>query len=83
MLLLLALGSALAQDTDTLTDTAAPRVIYKTVNIVDFEERQVNATVDGPSMKYVAEFDHGPHKPLIQLRVSWDDELGRSVDEVK
>jgi hypothetical protein len=83
MILLLAFSAAFAQETDTLTDTAAPRVIYQTVSVVDFEERHVEASADGPSMKFVAEFDHGPHAPLMRIRVSWDDELGRSVDEVK
>ena len=83
MFVVFAPASGIAQDNDTLTDVAAPRVIYQAVNIVDFEERRVDASVEKPTLQYVSEFDLGRHKPLIQLRVSWDDELGRSVDEVK
>lgn len=84
MILALALSAAFAQETDTLTDNAtAPKATFQKVTLVDFEGRHVDGHVEGPSMPLTLEGGVRVHKPLISLRVNFDDELASSVDAVK
>ena len=83
MFTLLLLGAAFAQDIDTLTDNAAPRVQYKTVTEIEFDKLKIEGKLEGPDGIITLETVHGPHPILIKLRVSFDEELAQSTNEIR
>ncbi len=83
MLVLLSLSAALAQGVDTLTDTAAPREVYKPVTEVDFDTVKVGGEIVRPDGQMLGEYALPIHQPLIRVRASFDDVMQASVDEVK
>lgn len=83
MFTLLLLGTALAQDTDTLTDSAAPRVQYKTVTELEFDRLKIEGKLEGPDGILTLERVRAEHRVLIQLRVSFDEEMAQSTNEIR
>lgn len=83
MFTLLLLGTAFAQETDTLTDAAAPRVQYKTVTEIVFDKLKIEGKLDGPEGILTLETVRAEHPSLIRLRVSFDEELSQSTNEVR
>jgi hypothetical protein len=81
--MLLLLSVAFAQDPDTLTDTAAPRVRYQTVTMLEFERVEVGGKLEGPGVSFVTEPPVRTHPSLIRLRASFDDELAQSVHDTR
>lgn len=81
MLLFVAL-SAFAQETDPLTDTAAPRAQYQAVTLVEFDRVKVDGKLEGPGVGFTVERPAPVHPSLIRVRVNFDDEVAGSVDQL-
>lgn len=84
--LLLALPlSALAQQQPAPADEDAlvPEFVYKAVTEYDFEGNRVTAALVGPDGRVIIEPPARHHRPMITVRANFDEEMGRSVDQVK
>ena len=80
--LLLAAGMALtgsvafAQDEDR-------KVIYKDKTEIDFEDVDVEGDLKKPHGAYLLDRRRGNFNPLIKIRTDFNDQILRSVDEVR
>lgn len=83
MFTLLLLGTALAQETNTLTDEAGVRVQYKTVTEIEFDKLKVGGHLEGPSAALTIEMVRAEHPSLIRLRMAFDDEMAQSANEIR
>ncbi len=83
MFTLLLLGSALAQETNTLTDEAGVRVQYKTVTEIEFDKLKIEGKLEGPDGIVTLETVHRPPVSLIRLRMAFDDEMAQSANEIR
>lgn len=63
-----------------------PRAVYRavtTLNEDDFRELPVSADLVRPGGVYISHRDSARFPPMFLLRVSFNDEMGASVDLVK
>ena len=74
--LLLAAGPALAQD-------SGRDVKYKDRTVIDFEGVDVTGELVKPQGQLLLDRRKADFNPLIKLRTNFNDEMKRSVDEVK
>ena len=65
------------------TDDKGRKVVTKRVHRVDFDQIDVNASVDGPSMGVGFELPQLTFNPLIRLRTNFDQEMLESLSEVQ
>ena len=71
------LAPAFAQDEEE------PKVIYKAKTEIDFEGVEVAGELVKPQGALLLERKRANFNPLIKLRTDFDDEMEKSVDEVK
>ena len=71
------LAPAFAQDEEE------PKVIYKARTEIDFEGVEVAGELVKPQGALLLERKRANFNPLIKLRTDFDDEMEKSVDEVK
>ena len=80
VLLALSGGSALAQDDEP---TPGQKVIYKEKTEIDFEGLDINGELVKPQGALLLDRKRASFNPLIKLRTDFNDEMDRSVDEIK
>jgi hypothetical protein len=78
-LVALTAGSALAQEEGDVE----PRVIYKERTEIDFEGVEVAGELVKPQGALLMDRKRANFNPLIKLRTDFDEEMEKSVDEVK
>lgn len=79
VLLALSGGSALAQD----EPAPGQKVIYKEKTEIDFEGLEVAGELVKPQGALLLDRKRASFNPLIKLRTDFNDEMDRSVDEIK
>jgi hypothetical protein len=82
MILLLLVSMALAGD-EVERDADGNRVVYKNKTEIDFEDLEIEGTLQKPQSALVLERKKASFNPLIKLRTDWNDAMEQSVDEVK
>jgi hypothetical protein len=60
-----------------------PKVIYKEKTEIDFEGVEVVGELVKPQGSLVLDRKHAKFNPMIKLRTDFDDEIDKSVDEIK
>ena len=78
LLLLLFSGIAYADDTQE-----EPKVIYKERTEIDFEGVEVAGELVRPQGTLILDRKKAQFNSMIKLRTDFDDEIDKSVDEVK
>ena len=78
LLLLLFSGAAYADDT-----REEPKVIYKERTEIDFEGVEVAGELVRPQGTLILDRKKAQFNSMIKLRTDFDDEIDKSVDEVK
>jgi hypothetical protein len=81
VLFLLVLLSDVAYADDTKEEQ--PKVIYKERTEIDFEGVEIQGELVRPQGSLVIERKRAKFNPMIKLRTDFDDEIDKSVDEVK
>ena len=71
-------SSALADDKE-----AEPKVIYKERTEIDFEGVEIQGELVRPQGALLLERKRAQFNSMIKLRTDFDDEMDKSVDEVK
>ena len=78
LLLLLFSGIAYADDAQE-----EPKVIYQERTEIDFEGVEVSGELVRPQGALILDRKRAKFNPMIKLRTDFDDEIDKSVDEVK
>ena len=60
-----------------------PRVVYKAKTEIDFEGVEVDGELVRPQGSLVLERKRAQFNSMIKLRTDFDDEMDKSVDEIK
>jgi hypothetical protein len=60
-----------------------PKVIYKERTEIDFESVDVVGELVKPQGSLILDRKHAKFNPMIKLRTDFDDEMDKSVDEIK
>jgi len=60
-----------------------PKVVYKQRTEIDFEGVEVEGELVKPQGSLVLDRRHAKFNPMIKLRTDFDDEMDKSVDEIK
>jgi hypothetical protein len=60
-----------------------PRVIYKQKTEIDFEGVEVDGELVRPQGSLVLDRKRAQFNSMIKLRTDFDDEMDKSVDEIK
>ena len=82
MLLLVLATLAWAGD-DVEKDADGNRVVYRSKTEIDFEDLEIEGTLQKPQSALVLERKKANFNPLIKLRTDWNDAVQESVDEIK
>ena len=84
MLFILSFSEATAQDLPE-SDTPAQdrKIVYKQRTEIDFEGVEVAGELIRPQGSLVIERKRAKFNAMVKLRTDFDDEIGKSVDEVK
>jgi hypothetical protein len=69
---------ALADDT-----VEEPKVVYKSKTEIDFEGVEVQGELVRPQGSLILDRKRAQFNSMIKLRIDFDDEMDKSVDEVK
>jgi len=77
-ILFLLMGFAYANDTKE-----TPKVVYKERTEIDFESVEVSGELVRPQGSLVLERKRAQFNSMIKLRIDFDDEMDKSVDEIK
>ena len=64
-------------------DAEEPKVVYKSRPEIDFEGVEVDGELVKPQGALLLDRKRANFNPLIKLRTDFDDEMDKSVDEVK
>ena len=64
-------------------DEEEPKVVYKAKTEIDFEGVEVDGELVKPQGALLLDRKRANFNPLIKLRTDFDDEMDKSVDEVK
>lgn len=59
------------------------KVVYKSKTEIDFEDLEIEGALQKPQSALVLERKKANFNPLIKLRISWEEEIAQSVDEIK
>ena len=78
LLLLLISSTAYADDKEE-----EPKVVYKQRTEIDFEGVEIEGELVKPQGSLVLDRRHAKFNPMIKLRTDFDDEMDKSVQEVK
>ena len=79
LFLFLLSGIALADD----TKEEEPKVIYKERTEIDFEGVEVAGELLRPQGTLILDRKRAQFNSMIKLRTDFDDEMNKSVDEIK
>jgi hypothetical protein len=79
LFLLLILGVSYAND----SNKEEPKVIYKERTEIDFEGVEIAGELVRPQGQLILDRQRAQFNPLIKLRTDFDDEMDKSVDEIK
>ena len=79
LFLLLIMSVALADD----TKIEEPKVIYKAKTEIDFEGVEVDGELVRPQGSLILDRKRAQFNSMIKLRTDFDDEMDKSVDEIK
>jgi len=79
LLALLFTFSAYADD----SQEEEPKVVYKQRTEIDFEGVEVQGQLVKPQGSLILDRRSANFNPLIKLRTDFDDEMEKSVDEIK
>jgi hypothetical protein len=79
LFLLLILGVSFADD----SNKEEPKVIYKERTEIDFEGVEIAGELVRPQGQLILDRQRAQFNPLIKLRTDFDDEMDKSVDEIK
>jgi hypothetical protein len=79
LFLLLILGVSFADD----SNKEEPKVIYKAKTEIDFEGVEIAGELVKPQGQLILDRQRAQFNPLIKLRTDFDDEMDKSVDEIK
>tara|TARA_R110002126_G_scaffold277435_1_gene423303 strand:+ start:129 stop:374 length:246 start_codon:yes stop_codon:yes gene_type:complete len=79
LFLLLILGVSFAED----SNGQEPKVIYKAKTEIDFEGVEIDGELVRPQGQLVLDRKSAQFNPLIILRTDFDDEMDKSVAEIK
>ena len=82
MMILLLIGLAHAGD-DVERDADGNRVVYKQKTEIDFEDLEIEGTLQKPQSALILERKKAQFNPLIQLRANFNAEMEQSVDDIK
>lgn len=77
MLFLMLISMAFASDDED------GKVVYKSKTEIDFEDLEIEGALQKPQSALVLERKKANFNPLIKLRISWEEEIAQSVDEIK
>lgn len=64
-------------------DDEEGRVVYRQKTEIDFEDLEIEGTLQKPQSALVLERKKAQFNPLIQLRANFNAEMEQSIDEVK
>jgi len=78
IILFLLSGVAYADDKEE-----EPKVVYKQRTEIDFEGVEIDGELVKPQGSLLLERKHAKFNPMIRLRTDFDDEMDKSVDEIK
>ena len=78
ILLLLLSGTAYADETEE-----EPKVVYKQRTEIDFEGVEIAGELVKPQGSLILDRKHAKFNPMIWVRTDFDDEMDKSVDEIK
>jgi len=79
LFLFLILGISFADD----SSKEEPKVIYKAKTEIDFEGVEIAGELVKPQGQLILDRQRAQFNPLIKLRTDFDDEMDKSVDEIK
>jgi hypothetical protein len=60
-----------------------PKVIYRDKTEIDFESVDVHGEIVRPQGALLLDRRRAKFNPMIKLRMDFDDEMDKSVDEIK
>mgnify|MGYP003647421995 CR=1 FL=1 len=60
-----------------------PKVVYKQRTEIDFEGVEIEGELVKPQGSLVLDRRHAKFNPMIRLRTDFDDEMDKSVQEIK
>ena len=60
-----------------------PRIVYKEKTEIDFEGLEIEGELIKPQGALLLDRRSATFNPLIKLRTDFDDEMDKSVDEIK
>jgi hypothetical protein len=60
-----------------------PKVVYKQRTEIDFEGVEIDGELVKPQGSLLLERKHAKFNPMIRLRTDFDDEMDKSVQEIK
>ncbi len=60
-----------------------PKVVYKQRTEIDFEGVEIEGELVKPQGSLVLDRRHAKFNPMIKLRTDFDDEMDKTVDEIK
>tara|TARA_R110002020_G_scaffold429323_1_gene638870 strand:- start:135 stop:380 length:246 start_codon:yes stop_codon:yes gene_type:complete len=60
-----------------------PKVVYKQRTEIDFEGVEIDGELVKPQGSLLLERKHAKFNPMIKLRTDFDDEMDKSVQEIK
>tara|TARA_R110001592_G_scaffold274061_2_gene541015 strand:- start:1344 stop:1598 length:255 start_codon:yes stop_codon:yes gene_type:complete len=81
IIILLLSGTAYAAYADEKEEE--PKVVYKQRTEIDFEGVEIEGDLVKPQGSLVLDRRHAKFNPMIKLRTDFDDEMDKSVQEVK
>lgn len=64
-------------------DEKESNFVYKQKTEIDFEDLEIEGTLQKPQSALVLERKKANFNPLVKLRTDWNDEIDQSTDEVK
>lgn len=73
----------LAPLTAFASDDDEDRVVYKQKTEIDFEDLEIEGTLQKPQSALILERKKAQFNPLIQLRANFNAEMEQSVDDIK
>ena len=79
----LLLTSALVSMPAFAQDEEEPKVVYKSRTEIDFEGVEVDGELVKPQGALLLDRKRANFNPLIKLRTDFDEEMDKSVDEIK
>ena len=60
-----------------------PKVVYKQRTEIDFEGVEIEGELVKPQGSLVLDRRHAKFNPMIKLRTDFDDEMDKSIQEIK